>query len=208
MKTIKSRFCILSVLVLGIVASMSFYSCSKDSDDDGKGTDNYENGDNNGGNSNASDSEWSKDASLLRTVASYYVGTWYDTDELGEFLIYQKQGYEAGKKKSITSSIEFYQDGTGEEIGYRGGSSSNRSSVPFTWKVVKTMRPKSAQDFLVIKYSDSRIVNLIQYNEEMPSTYPCDRALGFGVQYFGEDDFREWNDWCNYGRYRGGRLTW
>lgn len=193
------------VLFLLMCGLFVFTSCGNDDDDELK-PDKENN--NSSGNGNSTDADgWKTDAGSLKTATSYYIGTWYNVDQLSVFMVYKQQGYTQGMKQTLYDGLEFYQNGTGAEVWYNG-SSSKKGVTNFTWKVIKTKRPQIGQDYLVIKYQyESCARNIILYNSEIALSY-ADRGIGSGIVDYGDGEYGEWDDWRNYVRYTGYTLSW
>lgn len=195
---------IVIMLVLMLSTSFVFSSCGDGDDED---VDVPENPNGGGSSSNYDNEGWTTNASLVRSVASYYVGTWYDPEEFGYFKIAEQQGNTYGKKNAISKAIVFNQNGTGSELDYYGGS-SNAYSEDFTWKVTKTMRPNRDMDYLVIKFSNGHSINVAIYNSSYNGMNYVDRSIGFVLEHAGGDDYYEYDKWCNLIRYTNGKLSW
>lgn len=195
----------MMMLVLVLGTSFVFSSCGDGDDEDVDVPENP----NGGGSSSSYDKEgWTTNASLVRNVASYYVGTWYDSEELGIFKIAERQGDTYGKKRAISKAIVFNQNGTGSELDYYGSSSSSVSSTSFTWKATKTMRPNRDMDYLVVKFSDGRSMNVAIYNTSYNGQNYVDRSIGYALEHAGGDDYYEYNNWCNLVRHTNGKVSW
>lgn len=203
---------ILPVLILLMCGMFVFTSCGSDDDDElkpNKENNNDSGNKNDNGNGGSTDANgWKTDASSLKTATSYYVGTWYDNEQLAVFLAYKKQGYAQGMKESLHNGLEFYQNGTGAEIWYNG-SSSKKEATTFTWKVIKTKRPQLEEDYLLVKYQyDSYAENIILHNGSVFSMSYADRYMGAGLIDYGYGEYDDWNFWQHYVRYTGSSLSW
>lgn len=202
---IKKIWSILFMLVIVLGTAVSFTSCGDDNDDMKPGS-SHNNSDKDDTSSSSGDN-WNTSSSMRNTVKSYYVGTWYKLDQFSTFLVYQLQGYSEGMKNVLHDGLEFNSDGTGYEVYYRNGSST-ASKTPFTWSVLKTLRPGSDYDCLTIKFQNHSADNIVIVNSARTNMSNVDRQMFTVSIERGVDDYVTCNMWDNYVRYTGYTLRW